>query len=83
MASSGPRWARGRFFRPDSSGLNHDDVDEPSYGKAVMECEESLGLGTVDRSEIQVLTNVNRHHGHTLGIREGSADVGTKGYHPH
>jgi len=46
-----------------------------------MECKESLGLGTVDRSEIQVLKGVNRHHGYILGIREGSADSGTKGYH--
>ena len=48
-----------------------------------MECEESLGLGMVDRREIQVLTGVNRHHGYTLGIREGSADGGTEGYHSH
>ena len=48
-----------------------------------MECEENLSLGTVDRSEIQVLTGVNRHHGHTLGIREGSADGDTKGYLSH
>jgi hypothetical protein len=37
----------------------------------------------VDRSEIQVLTGVNRHHDYTLGIREGSADGGTKGYQLH
>jgi len=52
-------------------------------GKAVMECEENLSLGTVNRSEVQVVTGVNRHHGHTLGIREGSADGGTEGYHSH
>lgn len=52
-------------------------------GKPLWECEENLGLGTVDRSEIQMLTGVNRHHGHTLVIREGSADGGTKGYHSH
>lgn len=44
-----------------------------------MECEESLGLGTVDRSEIQVLRSMNRLHGLILGIREGSADGDTKG----
>ena len=48
-----------------------------------MECEENLGLGTVDRSEIQVLTGVYRHHGYTLGLREGSADGDTNGYHSH
>ena len=37
----------------------------------------------VDRSEIQVLTGVNRHHGHTLGIREGSADGDMRGYSLH
>jgi len=44
-----------------------------------MECEESLGLGTVDRSAIQVLTGVNRLDGLIFGIREGSADSNTKG----
>ncbi|TKS60126.1 MAG: hypothetical protein EWM73_03202 [Nitrospira sp.] len=48
-----------------------------------MECEENLGLGTVDRSEIQVLTGANRHHSYTLGIREGSADGDTKGERSH
>jgi hypothetical protein len=83
MASSGPRWREGVFFRPDSSGLNHDGVDESNDGKAVIECEESLGQGTVDRSEIQMLTGANRYHGYTLGIREGSADGDTKGDHSH
>ena len=44
-----------------------------------MGCEEDLGLGTVDRSEMQVLTGVNRLYSYTLGIREGSADGGRKG----
>ena len=48
-----------------------------------MECEENLGLGTMDGNEIQVLTGVNRHYDYTVGIREGSADGGTKGYHSH
>jgi hypothetical protein len=63
--------------------LNRLGADEPNDGKAVMECEESLGLGTVNRSEIQVLTGVIRHHNHTLGFREGSADGDTKGYRSH
>ena len=74
--------ARGRFLS-HSSRLNHDGADEPNYGKAVMEREEYLGLGTVDRSEIQVLTGVNWHHGHALGFREGLVDGDTKGYHSH
>jgi hypothetical protein len=45
--------------------------NEPNYGKAVVECEENLCLKMVERSEIQVLIRVNRHHNHTLGIREG------------
>jgi hypothetical protein len=50
------------------------------YGKSIiMECEENLGMGTMDRSEIQVLTGVNRLHGLSLGIREGSADSNTNG----
>jgi hypothetical protein len=48
-----------------------------------MEFEESLGLGTVDRSEMQVVRGVNRHHGLILGIREGSADGDTKGERSH
>jgi hypothetical protein len=71
------------FFLPHSSRLNHDGVHEPNYGKAVVECKENLGLGTADRSEIQVLTGTNRHHDHTLGIREGSADGDIKGFHSH
>jgi hypothetical protein len=55
--------------------------NEPNYGKAIVECEESLSLETVERSEIQVLIRVNRHHNYTLGIREGSADRDMKGYH--
>ena len=74
--------ARGRFFDRIRAGC-HDGADEPNDGKAVMECEENLGLGTVDRSEIQMFTGENRHHDHTLGIREGSANGDTKGYHSH
>jgi len=48
-----------------------------------MECEDNLGLGPVDRSEIQMLAGVNRHHDHTLGIREESAGGDTNGYHSH
>ena len=34
----------------------------------------------VDRSEIQVLlAGVSRHHDHSLGIREGSADGARRG----
>ena len=48
-----------------------------------MEGKENLDLGVVDRSEIQVLTGVDRHRAHTLDIQEGSADGDTKGYHSH
>lgn len=44
-------------------------------------CASASGAG--QRSEMQVLTGVNRLHGYTLGIREGSVDDGTKGYHSH
>jgi hypothetical protein len=54
-----------------------------NYGNAAMECEEDLGLGTVDRSETRVLTSMNRHHVHPLGIQEGSADGDTKGHLSH
>jgi hypothetical protein len=57
MASSSPSGLEDVFLS-DSSRLNHDGVNEPNDGKAVMECEENLGLGTVDRSELQVLTGV-------------------------
>ena len=89
MASSGPSGLEGVFLiafeQAESEVITvaHDGADEPNYGKAVMEREENLGLGMVDRSEIQVLTGVNRHHGHTLGIRETSAEGDTKGYHSH
>jgi len=46
-----------------------------------MECEENLALGRVDRREQWVLTGVNWHHRHISGIREGSADGGTKVFH--
>ena len=83
MTSSGPSGLEGVLFDRIKSRLNHDSADELNYGKAVMEREEYLGLGTVDRSEIQVLTGVNWHHGHALGFREGLVDGDTKGYHSH
>ena len=47
MASSGPADLRA-FLLPLSSRLNHDGADEPNYGKVIMECEENLGLETMD-----------------------------------
>ena len=44
-----------------------------------MECEENLILGTMNKSEIQVLTGVDRLHGLILCIQEGSTDGDTKG----
>ncbi len=31
------------------------------------------------RAQLQVLTGMNRHHGYTLGIREGSAEAVRRG----
>jgi len=45
---SGPE---GASFHDESTSDSHG-VDEPNDGKAVMECEENLSLGTVDKSEI-------------------------------
>ena len=76
-------WSGPEGSFPHSSRLNHEGADEPNDGKAVMGCEGILGLEMVDRDEIQVLTGMNRLHGYTLGIQEGSVDDGTKGYHSH
>jgi hypothetical protein len=47
-----------------------------------MECQETLILGAIDKSEIQVLSGVDRLHGLNLTIQEGSADGDTKGAQP-
>ena len=54
---------------------------KPSELPEIFGCASASGAG--QRSEIQVLTGVNRLHSYTLGIREGSVDDGTKGYHSH